>query len=345
MTILDAQVTLTRGSFYLNVSLTVASGETVVLLGPNGAGKTTLLRALAGLEPNDSGHITLDGQVFDSSVPVEKRQIGMVFQDYALFPHMSALDNVAFGLRAMGKSKSQARSEAETWLARLGVKDKAHAKPVALSGGQAQRVSLGRALAINPRMLLLDEPLSALDVTTRLETRRMLRDQLNNYDGVCLIVTHDPFEAMALADRLIVMEEGSLVQQGSIQEISECPRTPYVADLVGLNFFRGKAQGDQVQLNGLCLTIAEKAEGEVFVVFHPRAVALHHQRPEGTPRNVWQGIAESFEFEGSRVRVRVGGPISLVAEVTPAAVAELNLVDGGPIWVAIKATEIVVYPA
>lgn len=363
MTALDAQVTLERGAFRLDVSLRMSSGETVVLVGPNGAGKTTLLRVLAGLESFHAGRITLDGRLLEErssgdrqasdhagargrlQVPVEQRQIGIVFQDHALFPHLSALDNVAFGLRAKGRSRAVARAEARGWLSRLGIEQQANARPAELSGGQAQRVALGRALAIEPRMLLLDEPLSALDATTRLETRRLLRALLDTYEGVCLVVTHDQREAMALADRVVVIQEGSIVQQGSIREISERPRTSYVADLLGVNLLRGVAAGDRVAVGLLTLTTADPAEGEVFAIVHPRAVALHRGRPEGTPRNVWQGFTEGYELEGSRARVRVGGPIPIVAEVTPAAVDELGLVEGGPVWVSIKATEITVYPA
>lgn len=358
MSSLDARVTLDRGTFRLNVSLRVASGETVVLVGPNGAGKTTLLRVLAGLEFFDAGSITLDGRLLEEQepgthagsrrrkpVPVEQRRIGVAFQDHALFPHLSALDNIAFGLRAKGLSRAEARARARAWLERLGVEHQANMRPAQLSGGQAQRVALGRALAIEPRMLLLDEPLSALDATNRTEARRLLRTLLDNYEGVCLIVTHDPREAMALAGRVVVMEDGSIVQQGSIREISARPRTSYVADLVGVNLLKGRAEGDRVALGELTLTTADQAEGEVLAIVHPRAVALHRRRPEGTPRNVWQGIVEGYELDGSRARVRVGGPVPIVAEVTSAAVDELGLVESGPVWVSIKATEITVHPA
>ena len=325
-------------------------GRVVGLLGPNGAGKTTLLRVLAGLLPPDEGCVVLDGRVLDDTsaavhVPAEQRPVGVVFQSYVLFPHLSALENVAFGLRSRGVPKAEARARAAEWLERVGLAEFRASKPKQLSGGQAQRVALARALATEPRLLLLDEPLAALDASTRLETRRELRRQLECYDGVRLLVTHDPMEAMALAERLIVLEAGHISQVGTPQEISEQPRSRYVADLVGVNLFRGRATGDEVLIgaNGR-LVAADAGRGEVFAVVHPHAVSLYRQPPAGTPRNVWEGTAETLDLEGERVRVRVGGPLPIVAEVTPAAVADLQLADGGPVWVSVKATEVVVYP-
>jgi molybdate transport system ATP-binding protein len=278
-------------------------------------------------------------------VEPEWRPVAVVFQDYLLFPNLSAIENVAFGLRARGVAKGEARARATAWLERVGLADHAGHRPRALSGGQAQRVALARALATEPRLLLLDEPLAALDASTRLETRRELRRQLDGYDGVRVLVTHDPMEAIALAERLIVLEAGHISQTGTPQEISERPRSRYVADLVGVNLFQGRAAGDEVLIGATGRLAAPGAgRGEVFAVVHPRAVALYRQPPAGTPRNVWEGTAETLDLEGERVRVRVGGPLPIVAEVTPAAVAELRLGDGGPVWVSVKATEVVVYP-
>ena len=325
-------------------------GRVVGLLGPNGAGKTTLLRVLAGLLPPDEGCVVLDGRVLDDTsaavhVPAEQRPVGVVFQSYVLFPHLSALENVAFGLRSRGVPKAEARARAAEWLERVGLAEFRASKPKQLSGGQAQRVALARALATEPRLLLLDEPLAALDASTRLETRRELRRQLEGYDGVRLLVTHDPMEAMALAERLIVLEAGHISQVGTPQEISEQPRSRYVADLVGVNLFRGRATGDEVLIGPSGRLVAPGAgRGDVFAVVHPHAVALYREPPGGAPRNVWEGTAETLDLEGERVRVRVGGPLPIVAEVTPAAVADLQLADGGPVWVSVKATEVVVYP-
>ena len=348
---LEARLRLTLGQLRLAVELAVGTGELVVLLGPNGAGKTTLLRALAGLLPLEEGRVVLDGVVLDdvaggAHVPTERRPIGFVFQDYLLFPHLSALENVAFGLRARGLGRAEARRRAADWLDRVGLAGQAGARPRALSGGQAQRVALARALVTGPRLLLLDEPLAALDAATRSEVRRDLRRHLASFDGARLLVTHDPLEAIALADRLVVLEAGRVTQAGTAEEVRSRPRSRYVAELVGVNLFQGRADGGAVRLEGGgTLVAAGDHHGQVFAAVHPRAVALHRHRPEGTPRNVWAGTADTLEAVGDRVRVRVAGPVPVVAEVTPAAAAELRLADGGPVWATIKATEVAVYPA
>jgi molybdate transport system ATP-binding protein len=348
---LEAEVGLTLGRLRLEVELAVGTGELVVLLGPNGAGKTTLLRALAGLVALDRGRVVVDGAVLEDTatgtwVPTERRPIGFVFQDYLLFPHLSALENVAFGLRARGLGRAEARRRAAAWLDRVGLAGHAGARPRALSGGQAQRVALARAMVSEPRLLLLDEPLAALDAATRTEVRRDLRRHLASFAGTRLLVTHDPLEAMALADRLVVLEGGRVTQTGRPAEVSERPRSGYVAELVGVNLYRGRADGGAVELaGGGRLIAAGEHHGEVFAAVHPRAVALHRRLPEGTPRNVLSGTADTVDVVGDRVRVRVAGQVPIVAEVTPAAVGELRLADGGPVWASVKATEITVYPA
>jgi molybdate transport system ATP-binding protein len=348
---LDAAIRLTLGPLNLEMEITIDEDEVVALLGPNGAGKTTLLRAVAGLVPYRSGHVRLDGRVLEDTatgqyVPTERRPIGFVFQDYLLFPHLSVLDNVAFGLRSRGTPRRAAGDKALQWLDRVGLKSYAQAKPSELSGGQRQRVALARALAPDPRLLLLDEPLSALDVTTRAEVRRDLKHHLASFQGIRLLVTHDPLEAVALADRLIVMEGGRLVQTGTAAEVTERPRSQYVADLVGVNLLRGAADHGSVRIIDGPVVAAPGAEsGEVFAVIHPRAIAIHRGRPEGSPRNVWPGRATSIELMGNRVRVRIDGEVPLVAEVTPAALKELDLVEGGDVWLSFKATDVMVYPA
>ncbi|GAC1474171.1 MAG: hypothetical protein PVSMB3_10760 [Candidatus Dormibacteraceae bacterium] len=277
-------------------------------------------------------------------MPTEERHIGLVFQDHVLFPHLSVLDNVAFGLKA--QRRHDAKAVARDWLVRAGLAEKASAMPRELSGGQAQRVALLRTLATEPRLLLLDEPLSALDVTIRAEVRRELSRQLASFGGVRLIVTHDPLEAIALADRLVVLEKGHVVQIGSPEEVTARPRSRFVADLAGVNLLRGKGRRDHVELaSGASIAAPDAGEGDVFAVIHPRAIALYLSRPEGTPRNVWQGDVEDVDLHGDRVRVRIKGPVPLVAEVTPAAVRELGLHAGAVVWVAFKATEVSVYPA
>ena len=348
---LSATVQLVRGTLDLDMRINTDEREIVAILGPNGAGKTTLFQAIAGLVPLTTGHVELDGVLLEDAatgryVPTEKRSIGFVFQDYLLFPHLSVADNVAFGLRSRGHSRSAARIRALEWLERVGLARYADVKPGHLSGGQRQRVALARALAPEPRMLLLDEPLAALDAATRATIRRELKSHLESFRGIRMVVTHDPLEAAILADRLIVMEQGRQVQSGTPVEITEHPRSRYVADLVGVNLLRGEADHGSVRLaDGTVVSAADAETGDVFAVIHPRAVALHRTRPEGSPRNVWPGRVNGVELYGDRARVRVEGQVQLVAEVTPAALAELRLGEGGEVWLTFKATEVAVYAA
>jgi molybdate transport system ATP-binding protein len=348
---LDASVGLRKGTLDLDVRLEVERSGVVVLLGPNAAGKTTLLRALAGLVPLERGRVTLDGVVLEDTaarlrVPTEQRPIGVVFQDYLLFPHMTALQNVAFGLRSRGTPRAAARERALDLLERVGLADIAAEKPRALSGGQAQRVALARALATDPRLLLLDEPLSAMDAGARAELRRGLSRHLASFPGTCLVITHDPIEAMTLGDKLVVLEAGRIVQAGTPEELSSHPRSRYVADLLGLNLYRGRIEHGAVLLPGGRRLIAADPlppGGEVFAVIPPRAVALHRTLPDGSPRNVWQGEVQDIDVVGNHVRAHVAGELPIIAEVTPGAVASLRLDDGGPVFVAVKAMEIAVY--
>jgi molybdate transport system ATP-binding protein len=348
---LRADVTVVRGTFTLALELTASAGEVVAVLGPNGAGKSTLLGALAGLVPLQRGRVELDGRLLEDAasgvhVAPEERPVGVVFQDYLLFPHLSVLDNVAFGLRCRGVSRVAARTAARGYLADADLASLASARPAHLSGGQAQRVALLRALAATPALLLLDEPLAALDVRARAETRRALRGQLARFGGVKILVTHDPLEAMALADRLMVVEAGRVVQTGTAAEVTARPRSAWVADLVGVNLLRGRGAQDRVLLDGgATLIVPGAGEGDVVAVVHPRAVALHRAAPEGTPRNVWRATIASLDADHDRVRVRTEGPVPMVAEVTAAAVAALGLAAGVEVWVSVKATEIAVYPA
>lgn len=338
---LHAEVRLRRGPLDIEVTLDVEGGEVVGLVGPNGAGKTTVLRALAGLTPLDAGTVVLDGRVLEDAatgvrLPAEERSVGVVFQDLLLFPHLSALENVAFG---------SDRRRASRWLGRLGLTEVARHRPHVLSGGEAQRVALARALARDPALLLLDEPLSSLDVGTRQHVRRELRHHLGAFTGPTVLVTHEPIEAIALADRLVVLEDGRTTQDGPVDDVARRPRSPWVAELVGLNLYRGRAADGTVAIRGGGRLVAPTSpNGEVFAVVHPRAVAVHRSTPEGSPRNVWPGTVSTLDVQGDRARVEVSGSPTIVAEVTPAAVAGLDLAAGGRVWVSVKASEVEVYP-
>jgi molybdate transport system ATP-binding protein len=349
--VLDSHLLVDRAGFRLDVRLAVAPGEVVALVGPNGAGKTTALRALAGLVRLSDGYVRLAGNVVDDPdlrlwIPPERRHVGVVFQDYLLFPHLSALDNVAFGPRSRGAGRERAREQAAAWLERVALGHCARRKPRQLSGGQAQRVALARALVGEPPLLLLDEPLSALDAGTRVDTRAELHRHLSRHGGGTLLVTHDPLDALILADRLIVVEHGRIVQEGDATAITARPQTDYVARLVGLNLYRGQADGRTVALdNGIKLTVNDSNQGDVFVAFRPSAVALHQYPPEGSPRNYWHAIIGGIQHHGDNLRVELRGPLAVAADVTPDAVAQLRLAPGEQVWAAVKAVEIRAYPS
>ncbi|PSK88071.1 molybdate transport system ATP-binding protein [Murinocardiopsis flavida] len=343
---LRAHLVVDRPGFRLDAELAVQRGEVLALLGPNGAGKSTALRALAGLAPMSAGGVVLEGEDI-TTTPTERRPIGMVFQDYLLFGHMSAVENVAFGPRCHGVDARRARREAAALLDRMGLREHAAARPATLSGGQAQRVALARALAVRPRLLLLDEPLSALDAHTRLTVRSHLRRHLRDFDGATVVVTHDPLDAMVLADKVTVIEDGAVVQYGAPADVARRPRTEYVARLVGLNLYRGNAERSEVRVEAGEARVAlhEETEGDVFVAFPPRAVALYRERPDGSPRNVWRMTIDGIERFGDQVRVHLDGELPMSADITPAALADLSLSPGDAVWAGVKATEVESYPA
>lgn len=349
--ILTARVALTLDAFHLDVDVALDGTSVVAVVGPNGAGKTTLLRAVAGLVPVEQGCITINGSVVEDPaagvrVPAEQRGVGVVFQEHRLFAHLTVLENVAFGLRAAGISKRIARARAGEWLERVGLADFGRRQPRALSSGQAQRVALARALVTEPAVLLLDEPLAAVDASARADLRHVLRDELRRYPGARLVVTHDPVEAAALADRLIVIEGGRISQQGVLVDVTARPRSPWIAAMVGLNLLQGMARETTVRLdNGAAVATATSVDGPAFVAIRPNAIVVHRERPEGSARNVWPGEAGELFVAGDRARLRIAGAVPLVAEVTPAAVAALHLADGGPVWASVKATDIDAYPA
>lgn len=346
---LHASLAVQLGDFLLDVSFTAEAGETVAILGPNGSGKSTALRCLAGLTPIDRGRIELDGRVLDDTdtfVAAEQRGIGVVFQSYALFEHLTARDNVAFGLRATGTARGDARQAADLLLDRFELGSFAEAKPARLSGGQQQRVALARALAIEPRMLLLDEPLAALDVTTRRQVRRELRGHLNDVAGVRIIVTHDPLDVYALADRLVILEAGQVAQQGTIADITAHPRSQYVADLVGTNLVSGEAiDGFLLTEDGVDIAVSTAVSGPAFATIRPQSITLATVTSETSARNTFSGTVDDIDRLGDRSRVGIAGALSLVAEITTASLDQLALRPGDPVFATVKATDIDVYPA
>jgi molybdate transport system ATP-binding protein len=349
---LRARLRVEHPDFSLDLSLQVAAGEVVAVLGPNGAGKTTLLRALAGLLPLSAGRVELAGDLIEDTAinyrrPPQERRVGLLFQDYRLFPHLSARENVAFGPRSTGTAKSVARRQALDWLERLGLADLQDRRPGQLSGGQAQKVALARALCPEPELLLLDEPLSALDVTARTEVRAQLQALLARFTGAALLVTHDPLEALSLADRLLIVENGRVTQNATPMGIVRRPATDYAATLVGLNLFRGIAQHGTLDLpaGGHLVLANTHLNGPALAVARPSAVLLQRVRPvETSARNVFPGRLAGMETLGDRVRAYVDSTPPVIADITAAAVAELRLIPGDQLWISIKATDLECYP-
>ncbi len=225
-------------TFEVQIELSIAAGTTVALLGPNAAGKSTVVDTIAGLLRVEEGTVRLDGRILDEPesdtfIPAELRDVGVVFQDYLLFPNMTVIENIAFGLRSHRTPHSEALDTAREWIARMGLAGVENQLPGTISGGQAQRVALARALICRPALLLLDEPLSALDVTTRGDLQAELKEHLEEFSGPRLLITHDPREAFLFADEIHILEEGIVTQTGDANDIKLRPETRYAADIGG----------------------------------------------------------------------------------------------------------------
>lgn len=354
---LSVDVTVRRGTFAVRARFDAPRGSTTALLGPNGSGKSTLVSSMAGLVPPEEGSVVLAGVVLDDpaagvNVPPQRRSIGVVFQELLLFPHLSALDNVAFPLLARGFAPAEAHDRGEHLLRRLEMARHARARPRDLSGGEAQRVALARALVAEPALLLLDEPLSALDVGARARLREVLRDELERFPGVRVLITHDPVEALTMADRIVIVEEGRVTQIGTPEEIRAVPRSRYAADLVGVNAVRGvlepigQGTGRLISSEGTLVAPWPEwyVEGEVVGIVRPIDVTLWPDRPDGSARNVLSGRVTSVAIEGDRARIRLATAPPLVAEVTQGSVERLGLRPGVEVWASFKAVEVELLP-
>ena len=359
--VLDAHLVVEAGDFSLDLELGCAAGVTA-LLGPNGSGKTTALTALAGLRRPRAGHVRVAGAPepdwldVDRGVdlPADRRSVGLVLAEPLLFPHLDLVENVAFGPRSRGMPRRAARDRARLELERVGLADLAGRRPSGLSSGQAQRAALARALATDPALLLLDEPLSALDPQTRSATRADLSHRLREFAGVTLLVTHDPVDALTIADRLVFLDGGRVTQDGTPADVVAHPRTAYAAQVVGLNLLAGTVRsGPPVVVamdgTGAAVVTAEEPGGladgsPVLATIDPAAVSVHRERPAGSPRNVWPVVVTEVTMAGQRARVGLDGPVPLVAEITAGAVTELGVVAGTRLWASVKATEVRVQP-
>ena len=346
------------GEFALDAELTAPARGVLVLVGESGSGKTTLLRLVAGLLEPDDGRLAFGGRVLTEPatrtfVPAHERSIGWVPQDYALFPHLDVAANVGFGLRASGVRAEDVRARVDRALVRLGARELARRKPHELSGGQQQRVALARALVLEPEILLLDEPLAALDLTTRRTIRGELRRLFAELGCLTIFVTHSPAEGLAFGERIAVMEDGRITQLGTREELLKKPRTRYVADFIGTNLFAARVSFRDARglahlatASGEIVAADVEHDGAVFAVVDPREVTVSLDPPHGSAQNVLVGPVIELEPEppsGERVRVVLATTPPMVAELTRAAVESLGLREGREVIATFKASGVRVF--
>lgn len=393
---LFADVVVHRGDFTLDASVSVADGETLALLGPNGSGKSTLLAAIAGLLVPESGHVEVNGRVLTSTgarrgqgvtrasndatagvatgapdgaaagtvagrvtaIEPHARRVGLLGQDPLLFPHLSALENVAFGARARGESAVTAREAAFVWLKDVGLSGFSERRPTQLSGGQQQRVAIARALAAEPQVLLLDEPMAALDVQNASAVRTLLRESLGATALPTIVVSHDVIDAMVLADRVAIMDEGRIVDVGDPAIVLGQPANQFAANLAGLNIMRGKLRGDGVIHgdDGRLLAAAgavQNAEpaapqsplaaGEtVIAAFPPSAVRVCTEAPSDGGDFAWRATVGFLEPALRGIRIPFLGE-TFVAELAAAELLASGVREGMPVTVSVDPALVTVY--
>ncbi len=378
---LNVALETSLNTFHLSLSFSAEMGKTIVLLGESGSGKTTVLRLLAGLLYPQRGHIALDNVIyFDSeqhiAIPPQERPFGYVFQDYMLFPHLNVFENVAFGLRSQHLPRQIIRQRVGEALEQVHLAGLEQRRPAQLSGGQQQRVAIARALALQPELLLLDEPLSALDVQTRREVRHELRRILADVNITTVLVTHQYLEALVFGHRILVLDHGNMIQQGGQRDLLEYPRSSYVAELVGVNFFHGHVVRQETDMlyaiqlqNGaqpieVVAALRERTSqekvpvvgDEAYIVVDPRSITLYQTEPDSSARNVFHGeivqilrlgmTPGSVDGDDGRVRVSImlnNDVPPLTAEITGASAMRMELYEGKTIYASFKATEASAY--
>ena len=367
----------------LDVEFSVAAGEVLAVLGPNGAGKSTTVAVIAGLLRADDAVVRVGNRILTDTdrgvcVPVHDRRIGVLMQDPLLFPHLTAIGNVTFAARRHA-DRSEARPRARRWLAEVGADDLADRAPDELSGGQAQLVALARALAAEPEVLLLDEPLAGLDVAGAATARSVLRRVLAAESRTALLITHDLIDVLTLADRVLVLEAGKVVESGRVAEVLVAPRSDFGARIAGVNLVRGRMVGpgtlcDAAGMNWHVMNwhgmnwhgvnwhgvIPAEDSGsparepitmrqECVAVFAPAGVAVYREQPHGSPRNSVRVRIAALETTGGVVRVRAAaqadGAAGLSADVTPESVAEMRLQVGEQVWFTVKTQAVGIHPA
>lgn len=354
---LTLQATVRERGF--DVQLTLEPGQVVAVLGANGAGKSTLLGLIAGLLRPDTGHIELDGHTLVDTArgtwtPPHQRGVVLLAQEALLFPHLSVTANVAFGPRSRGLGTRAAKARATDWLIAVDALELTDRRPAQLSGGQAQRIAIARAMAAEPALLLLDEPMSALDVAVAPALRMLLRSVLRGSGRTALLVTHDILDALSLADRIVVMEGGHVVEDGPTRSVLTQPRSAFAARIAGVNLLGGRADADGLTTRGGMhvqglLDPACTAGAASVAVFRPNAVAVHLEPSTGSPRNSFRVTVTELEPRGDVIRVHAvdaaDSASTLLADVTAAAVADLELLPGLDVHFVVKATEVSVYPS
>ncbi|BBX70702.1 sulfate/molybdate ABC transporter ATP-binding protein [Mycolicibacterium psychrotolerans] len=342
----------------IDVDIAVEDGQVLAVLGPNGVGKSTLLQIVAGLVRPDSGRVQIGDDIVTDThtgafVPAHARGVALLAQQAMLFPHLSVGANVAYAPRCRGLSRAAAREQARRWLDAVGASELAGRRPAQLSGGQAQRVAVARALAAEPRVLLLDEPFAALDVTAAPALRRLLRDLLRDRSRTAIVVTHDMLDALALADTAVILEGGRVAERGPVRSVLSAPRSDFGARIAGVNLISGviSERGSLRTPWGADISGLGDAEPGVAAValFRPSAVAVHLEPPHGSPRNVLAVTLADVDVRGPVVRVRGGelpdGASGLAADVSAAAAVDLGLEPGRTVYFAIKAQEVGLHPA
>jgi molybdate transport system ATP-binding protein len=345
----------------VDLEFTVPAGQVLAVLGPNGAGKSTVLHVISGLVRPDAGVVRVGGRVLTDAlagvhVATHDRRVGLVLQDPLLFPHLSAGANVAFGPRAgKRRSRNDSRASAQSWLEEVDAADLAARMPRQLSGGQAQRVALARALAAEPDVLLLDEPLTGLDVAVATAMRKVLRRVLARDGRSALLVTHDLLDVVTLADRVIVVESGRIVESGATSEVLAAPRSRFGARFAGVNLVSGRIGSGGTLVTDWGTTwygIGDTgfASGDrAAAVFPPSAIAVYRDKPHGSPRNVVEVVVAELDSRGPAIRVRADeqpdGAPGLAADITADAAADLKLAPGDRVYFVVKTQEVVVHAA
>lgn len=352
-------ITKTFGRFTAlkDVSFAVDQGEFVSILGPSGCGKTTILRVVAGLETQDSGRVLVQGRDV-SRLPISRRNVGIVFQSYALFPNLTTHDNIAYGLRGWRADKAAAAKRVEELLDLVGLSGMGRKYPAQLSGGQQQRVALARAMALSPSLLLLDEPLSALDAKVRVRLRGEIRELQRRLGVTTIMVTHDQEEALTMADRIMVMNQGVLAQFGAPQEIYDWPNSPFVASFIGaMNFLRGavKEADERYRIGPLCLNVPHENNGlrpgaAATVAIRPEDIAFVRGPVHENGGNHLRATIDRLEFRGAMYRVGLSavgdGAVlpPLEADVPTERARDLVLEQGRQVTIRLPEERLRVYP-